>query len=56
MAYNEKLADRVREALSGNKKVIEKRMFGGIAFMINDKMCVGVDKDDLTALRAGIAQ
>ena len=29
------------------KKMIGKKMFGGIAFMINDKMCVGVDKDDL---------
>ncbi|MFZ6014676.1 MAG: TfoX/Sxy family protein [Bacteroidota bacterium] len=47
MAYNEKLADRVREALSGTKKMIEKKMFGGIAFMINNKMCVGVDKEDL---------
>lgn len=47
MAYNEKLADRVREALSGTKKLVEKKMFGGIAFMVSDKMCVGVDKDDL---------
>jgi TfoX/Sxy family transcriptional regulator of competence genes len=47
MAYNEQLADRVRLALSGTKKVIEKKMFGGIAFMVNDKMCVGVDKEDL---------
>jgi hypothetical protein len=47
MAYNEQLADRVRLALSGTKKLIEKKMFGGIAFMMNDKMCVGVDKEDL---------
>lgn len=47
MAYNEKLADRVREALAGKKNLLEKRMFGGIAFMINEKMWVGVDKDDI---------
>ncbi len=48
MAYNEKLADRVREfiALTHNK-VEEKRMFGGLCFMVNDKMCVGVEKERL---------
>lgn len=47
MAYNEKLADKIRQHLKGTKNLIEKKMFGGIAFMINDKMCAGVDKDDL---------
>jgi TfoX/Sxy family transcriptional regulator of competence genes len=47
MAYNEKLAQKIREALHGIRNVHEKRMFGGIAFMVNDKMCVGVDKNDL---------
>jgi len=47
MAYNEQTAERVRKALSGTKKLVEKKIFGGIAFMINNKMCVGVDKDDL---------
>src|SRR5688572_8492047 len=47
MAYNEKLAEKVREALAGVRNVQEKKMFGGMAFMLNDKMCVGVDKDDL---------
>jgi TfoX/Sxy family transcriptional regulator of competence genes len=47
MAYNEKLADRVRTALAGITKLTEKKMFGGVAFMVNDKMCLGVDKDDL---------
>lgn len=47
MAYNEKLAEKVRNSLSGIEHVTEKKMFGGIAFMVNDKMCVGVDKDDL---------
>ncbi len=47
MPYNEEIADRIRKALAGTKNLVEKKMFGGIAFMINDKMCVGVDKDDL---------
>ncbi len=47
MAYNEDLADRVRKALEGVRKVEEKKMFGGIAFMVNGKMCLGVDKEDL---------
>ena len=46
MAYNEKLADRTREIISQtHKKVEEKKMFGGLCFMVNDKMCVGVEKD-----------
>lgn len=46
MAYNEKLADRVREIISlTHKNVEEKKMFGGLCFMVNDKMCVGVEKE-----------
>lgn len=45
MAYNEKLADRTREIISlTHKKVVEKKMFGGLCFMVNDKMCVGVEQ------------
>jgi TfoX/Sxy family transcriptional regulator of competence genes len=47
MPFNEKLADRIRVSLAKVKGVKEKKMFGGIAFMVNDKMCVGVHKDDL---------
>jgi TfoX/Sxy family transcriptional regulator of competence genes len=47
MAYNEKLAERIRLSLSGIRNVKEKKMFGGIAFMVNEKMCLGVDKDDV---------
>ena len=48
MAYNEKLADRVREMIaSSHKKVEEKKMFGGLCFMVNDKMCVGVEQERL---------
>lgn len=44
MAFNEKLADRVRKIISiTHQKVEEKKMFGGLCFMVNDKMCVGVE-------------
>lgn len=48
MAYNEKLADRTREIISQtHKNVEEKKMFGGLCFMVNDKMCVGVEQERL---------
>src|SRR5438876_919811 len=47
MAFNEKLNDRIREALSGLPDVEEKFMFGGTCFMVNGKMCVGVVKDEM---------
>lgn len=48
MAYNEKLADRVRELVSLTHKITEeKKMFGGLCFMVNDKMCVGVEQERL---------
>ena len=48
MSYNEKLADRIREIIAiTHKKVEEKKMFGGLCFLVNDKMCVGVEKDRL---------
>lgn len=53
MAFNEQLADRVRELIAATeKKVEEKRMFGGLCFMVNDKMCVGVEQERLM-LRIG---
>lgn len=48
MAYNEKLADMTRELIAlTHKNVKEKAMFGGLCFMVNDKMCVGVEKERL---------
>ncbi len=48
MAYNEKLADMTRELISQSQKnVEEKAMFGGLCFMVNDKMALGVEKDRL---------
>src|SRR5258705_6523115 len=42
MSPNEALLDRVRAELDNVSNVEEKRMFGGILFMVNDKMCVSV--------------
>src|SRR2546428_7925589 len=47
MTYSEAQAARVRKALAGRKEIIEKEMFGGIAFLLGGNMCVGVHGDDL---------
>lgn len=47
MAYNEKLAGRVRTALADQQAVEEKKMMGGLTFMVNGKMCVGVHEEEL---------
>ncbi len=48
MAFNEYLADRVRQRMSSLDDVFEKKMMGGLIFMVNEKMCVGVDIDKKT--------
>ncbi len=45
MAYNEKLAQRIRIALSDLPRVEEKKMFSGLTFMVNGKMCISVSKN-----------
>ena len=40
MAYDEELADRIRELLAGDRAVTEKRMFGGLAFLVDGKLAV----------------
>ena len=47
MAYDEELAQRVRRLLSPLDNVYERKMFGGLAFMLNGNMCCGVEKDNL---------
>ena len=47
MAYDEVLAERVRRALAGREGLSEKRMFGGIAFMLGGNMFCGIVKDQL---------
>lgn len=50
MMTNDQLADRVREMIADiTPNVTEKRMFGGICFMVDDKMLVGVTKERLMA-------
>jgi TfoX/Sxy family transcriptional regulator of competence genes len=47
MAYDEGLAQRIREVLVDQDGVVEKKMFGGIAFMVHGNMACGVVKEDL---------
>lgn len=47
MAYSETLADRIRESLSALPSVEEKQMMGGLTFMVNGKMCVGIIKEEM---------
>ena len=42
MAFDEKLAERIRTSFGSRKGVVEKKMFGGVAFLLNGNMCVGV--------------
>ncbi len=46
MAYNLKLAERIRSELSGIP-FVEKKMFGGVGFLLNGNMACGVNKDNL---------
>jgi len=52
MAYDEKLATRLRSVLKRHRGIEEKRMFGGLAFLLDGKMCCGVVGKDLV-LRLG---
>ncbi len=52
MAYDEGLAQRIRELLDGKEGLTERKMFGGLAFMIHGNMCGGVAGDTLM-LRVG---
>jgi len=48
MGYNENLADRVREFIElSQDKVEEIKMFGGVCFMVNGKMCAGIQRERL---------
>ena len=47
MAYDEGLAERIREMLADTPGISEKRMFGGLAFLLRGKMCVGIIGDEL---------
>jgi hypothetical protein len=47
MAYDENLANRVRECLANLPVIEEKEMMGGLTFMVNNKMCIGIIKDEM---------
>lgn len=47
MAFNEVLNDKIREAMCLFPNAEEKHMFGGVCYMLNGKMCVGVVKDEM---------
>jgi hypothetical protein len=49
MAFDEQLAARARRALGKRSGLIEKKMFGGIAFLLSGNMCCGVHKNSLIA-------
>jgi TfoX/Sxy family transcriptional regulator of competence genes len=46
VSYDEELAGRVRAALAGRDDVVEKKMFGGLCFMVNGAMCCGLTGSD----------
>jgi TfoX/Sxy family transcriptional regulator of competence genes len=49
MAYNEHLAERIRTVFQEKHvhNIEEKKMMGGLTFMVNDKMCIGIVKEEL---------
>jgi TfoX/Sxy family transcriptional regulator of competence genes len=47
MAFDEELAERVRPLVTGLPGMVEKRMFGGVAFLVHGNMSVGIHRDDL---------
>jgi hypothetical protein len=47
MAYDEAVADRIRKLLASQQSLAERKMFGGLAFMVNGHMAVGVTADNL---------
>ncbi len=47
MAFDERLAQRVREALGRKPGITEKRMFGGLCFLVNGNMCCGIEREKL---------
>ena len=55
MAYDEGVTERIREQLADQPSVVEKKMFGGIAFMLCGNMCCGVVGEELMARVGPIA-
>ena len=60
MAFDEELADRIRSLVRGRSDIAERKMFGGLAFLLRGHMCFGIVETDLMvrhlhALRSGSA-
>ena len=55
MAYDEGLAQRVREALDERTDLTEKKMFGGLAFLLGGNMCAGIVGEELM-VRVGVTR
>jgi len=53
MAYDEKTAERVREVLSDRRDVVEKKLMGGLSFMVNGSMCCSVSGRGGLLVRVG---
>jgi len=53
MAYDEKLADRIRQVFGARAAIIERKMFGGLAFLCRGRMCCGIVGTDLMVRVAG---
>lgn len=49
MPYSESLAERIRIVLGRKKNIVEKKMFGGVGFLLNGNLCVGIWKDSFVA-------
>ena len=47
MVYNEETANRMRKLILRHRGITEKKMFGGVSFLLKGKMCCGLIKDDL---------
>lgn len=56
MAYDAELADRIRAVVEGERGLAEKRMFGGLAFLINDRLAVSASSQGGLLLRTDPAQ
>ncbi len=56
MAYDEELADRIRATLVGQRRVTEKKMFGGLAFLVGGNMAISASGEGGALVRVDPAQ
>lgn len=53
MAYDERLAERIRRVFEARRDVVERKMFGGLTFLLRSRMCCGVVGNDLMVRVSG---